>query len=108
MPRRVIVEPEACFFCIAKHCDAPIDHRHARFYVAALHAVMHGSKANEQVCVKHAEILDEAMAFYVGNGVAFPERTPRFKPASTRVDVEPVSRPQMVVSAPGSAPRRRR
>lgn len=85
---RKVVRSEECFFCLAKTEDAPLDHRLARFYIAALHLARGG---DEHLCEEHALVLAEEIASHDAAEPAFRARVPRvtrLRPkTSSRLDV---------------------
>lgn len=99
---RKVVRSEECFFCLAKTEDAPLDHRLARFYIAALHLARGG---DEHLCEEHALVLAEEIASHDAAEPAFRARVPRVRPTSSRLDVPPKaepSRPRMALGRPRS------
>jgi hypothetical protein len=68
MGHRIIVPAAQCTVCRSVRSRSGAD-LYATGYVAGLHKASRGASANENICVMHASVLDEAVARYVGNGV---------------------------------------
>jgi hypothetical protein len=101
MARRILCSPKECVLCLSTGEAEPSTIKRAwlRGYVSGSHVVALGSHANERLCKEHGFDVDEAMAFYLGNGI-------EAYPVSTRVNTADAPLRPFAAVGPGRTRRR--